>query len=739
MIRIRTGVSWRDDPRIAAALRSAAPGARARAARELSDALAIEVDGVDLAAGLAEAPLLPSLEDLLRAIARVVAGASDAAVVLGDGGLELVLRRRGPSALLTVVALGRPSRLLARDVEVDMDALAAAALEAAAGFCRELAEAVPGASRDARPLRAAARHLSRVQPRLPTGGPPEPTVRFQAPEPGRFGCAIEVADHDGLLTAYQGGRPDLGSLLVPGSVVLRGPEGAALLELPGHPFLALRDLTAATDRALCAARRGDPRVEIALARPGRGVATIELDLSRGATRANGRAVACPPLVLLRAFTEGALEFCRLCRAQNPLQAENGHLGELESAAAERIAELDELDAGDLPRAAAGPALARARADARIDGRPLGPGRLRHLAFRRLGTAEVGAPAGLALRGRRILAAGAGAVVCLDRDTGTTAWRARGAGQAAFLPGTVLAWRGDRLWALAPATGRLRWERGLPGAPATGAVQPPGGPLALAEPGAVTGIDPRSGETAWRFAAPGAVRTWALPFGPVLVVGSDSGFLHGLDAQGRLLWRVRGPGPLLRAPAPWGGTCLALCETASGSALLAVDAATGVRRFEAPLELVPTGAPARWGSRLLVPGTVAGDPAVTVLERGGGPAWTSAPPLTGAPEALAAGELLVVRDAVGGLVALDRDGRTRWARPAPEAAWRGPRPLALSRETLLVAGDGIACHSLETGEFVGALPGVSAAHLAVDGDLVVSALDLDGQLTVHRVGRHLSVV
>ena len=455
----------------------------------------------------------------------------------------------------------------------------------------------------------------------------------------------------------------------------------------------------------------------------------------------GRAVACPPLVLLRAFTEGALEFCRLCRAQNPLQAENGHLGELESAATEA-------------HRRAGRARGRGSPPGR---RRTGPGpRARRGADRRAAAGT--RPAAAALlpqagdgRGGRTGGAGAaqdaafwrpgpGGVVCLDRDTGAAAWRARGAGQAAFLPGTVLAWRGDRLWALSPVTGRVRWERGLPGAPATGAVQPPGGPFALAEPGAdQPGSNPRSGATAWRFAAPGAARTWAVAFGPVLVVGSDSGFLHGLDAEGRLLWRVRGPGPLLRVPAAWGGTCLALCETASGSALLAVDAATGVRRFEAPLELVPTGAPARWGSRLLVPGTVAGDPAVTVLERGGEPAWTSAPPLTGAPEAIAAGGLLVVRDAVGGLVALDRDGRARWARPAPEAAWRGPRPLALSRETLVVAGDGIACHALDTGEIVGALPGVSAAHLVVDGDLVVSSLDLDGQLTVHRLGTHLSVV
>src|SRR5512144_2308313 len=131
MIRIRTGSSWRHDPELALALRRAAGPARAVAARGIVDALAIEVDGVDLASGRAEGALLPSLEALLRAVARVVAGAPHATVTFPDGALELVLRRRGASALLTVVSLERPSRVLAADVEVEVEALAAAALEGA--------------------------------------------------------------------------------------------------------------------------------------------------------------------------------------------------------------------------------------------------------------------------------------------------------------------------------------------------------------------------------------------------------------------------------------------------------------------------------------------------------------------------------------------------------------------------------------------------------------------------------
>jgi outer membrane protein assembly factor BamB len=466
------------------------------------------------------------------------------------------------------------------------------------------------------------------------------------------------------------------------------------------------------------------------------VATLELSLSRGETSLDGRAVPCPPLSLLRAFAEAALEFCALTRARNPRQAENAHLGDLEASASERIAELDELAGGDLVLDLGGQA--RGPAGLRLVREPLGPGRLRRLSFRRVFAAELGMPVSLSLRDGRLLAAGRGAVLLLDVRTGAEKWRAGGAGLAVAFPGGVLAARADRLRFLSPSTGRPRWERVAPGGPPTGAALMAGGPLVLAEPGAVTGLDVRTGETAWRFTAPGASRTWVVCFGRLSVAGSDTGFLHGLDAEGRLIWRVRAPGLLLRAPTAWGGLCLALCETAPGSALLALDAATGVRRFEAPLELTPSGAPVPWGRRLAIPGTVGGDPAVTVLDRSGAPAFTTAPPLTGAPALLPAGPLLVLRGAAGGLTALGRDGAPRWTRPAGPAGG-SPGGLALSRETVVTAGEGLCCHALETGELVGALPATSAALLAVDRELTVAALDVDGLLTVHRLGTHLSLV
>src|SRR5512138_3795864 len=201
MIRIRTGTSWRHDPRLRAALRRTAPGSRAAAARAVVDALALEVDGIDLAAGRAEGPLLPALEALLRAVARVVAGAPHATAALPDGELEIVIRRRGASALLTVVALTRPSRVLASEVEVDVEDLAAAALDASATFCRELAEVIPAdADRESRRLRAAARDLRRAESTPPRR--PGTARRPRPPRPaasGRVACRVDLSDDDGLV------------------------------------------------------------------------------------------------------------------------------------------------------------------------------------------------------------------------------------------------------------------------------------------------------------------------------------------------------------------------------------------------------------------------------------------------------------------------------------------------------------------------------------------------------------
>lgn len=746
MIRIRTGAGWRHDPSLQAALRRGTGAARAAAARAVIDALAVEVDGVDVAAGLAEGRLITALEALLRAVARIVGGAPHATVAFPESDVEILMRRRGTAALLSVVVLSRPSRVVARDVEVEVGALAAAALEASAVFCRELAEILPGAeAREARPLRAAARDLRRTE----EGSPPRPRVAAPArPPPGPacaapVSCAVEIHDEDGHLGAYEGGRPDLGSLLVAGRVALHERGGRELCALPGIPFLVLRDLGAAADALLRAVRAGEPSCTIPLARHGRGAPLeVRVDLEHGVIALpGGIQVPCGPLDLARAFVTAQAELGRIARARNPRQTENAYLAELESAAAERLAQIEELAEGDRASTAGEPT--RPPAAPRVPQRPLGPGRLRRIAFRRTFAVDAGVPAGegLLLAGGVAVIAGSAALAAVRRATGEVLWRAEGGAFAATAAGSVLVVRGTALSALALRSGRTQWTRPLPGGVVAAAAALPRGPLVLVEGGAVTALDPGTGRTLWRFEPPGATRLAVAPFGGVLAIASDVGLLYGLDLAGRMAWRLRAPGPLLRPPASSGGLCLALAASDPSPALLAVDASTGERRWEAVLDLAPTGAPLAWGRRIAVVGTVGGDPVVTVLERTGQSAWSAAPPLEGTVAAAAAGPLLVVRAASGAVVALGRDGTPRWSRPprSDQGAACGAPP-AVARGTVVVAvADGIHALDASTGEIVGAIPGVAPVRLEADAALCVAAMDADGLATGWRLATHLSVL
>lgn len=747
MFRIRAGAAWRHDPSLRAALRAGAGPDRLAAARAAVDALALEVDGVDIAAGLAEGPLLPTLEALLRAVARVVRGAPHATVGFPDGQIELLIRRSGRTALLSVAALTRPSRILARDVEVEVDDLAAAALEASATICGELAELLPGSERrEARPLRAAAHALRRTEEGAARGPRAAHATRAPraVPASAPVACVVELGDDDALLSAYEGGRPDLGSLLGHGRVLVRAAGGRELAALAGAPFLVARDLGAAADALLRAVRGRQPRCELALARP-RGARAVALDVDLAAGTVTGPAgapVPCPPLALARAFAEAQLEVGRIARARNPRQAENAYLSELERAAAGRLAQIAELAEGD--RAGAATAAARVPAPPRVAQRPLGPGRLRRLAFRETFRLDAGpaAAGGLLRSGGQVIVAGAGRTVAVDARSGEVRWRAEGAAFAAAAGGLVLAVAGGTLRALSPRTGRTVWARPLPGMTPVLATAFARGPVVLVERDAATALDAGSGRTLWRFEPPGATRVHAAPFGGLLVAGTDAGVIYGLDAAGRLAWRLGAPGPVLRPPLAAAGRCLVLSAAApDAAALLAVDPATGERRWETPLDTTGTAAVLPWGTGVAVAGTVAGDPIVTALDREGGLRWTVAPPLAGAVGAVAAGALLVVRDAVGALVALDRDGAARWSRPAPKGASpaRAAPPVVARGTVVASAGDVLQALDARTGDLLGTVAAAPPLRLDADAALAIAALDADGLATGWRLATHLSVV
>jgi outer membrane protein assembly factor BamB len=740
MIRIRTGQAWRHDPSLREALRERA-GVAALVARAAVDAVAIEVDGFDIAGGRAEGELLPALEGLLRAVGRIVSGDPVATVTFRDGTLELVLRRREQSALLTVVELAPPSRVLARDVEVDLDALASAAIEASADFLRDLAALTARpAGREGRALRAAARDLRRAG----TGAaqvPPAAGAREEPPPaaPGRPACRVHLHDDEDLLRAYPGGRPDVGSLLAPGRVELLASDGRPLAAWDGMPFLALRDLGAASSRVLGAVRAREEEVELRLPR-GAGPAALLLDIAAGTARTASGPVPCPALSLVRAIAEAAAAFGRLARRRNPRQGENGHLAELEASAADRHAQADELDRGEVSGEGA-PAPAGAR-PAPAPQRPLGPGRLRRLSFRRTFEAEVGPPAGigLVLAPGRVVVTGQARLVALDRLTGVPAWEADGAEAAWGVPGGLLVHRAGALALHAVSDGALLFSTRADGGPAASLLGLAAGPLVAVEAGSLTGLDPGTGWPLWRFEPPGAHRLAVTAVGPLAVVGADTGVVYGLDGGGRTAFRVLGPGPVLRPPALCRGACLVTCAAGPGAALLALDPASGRRLWEAPLDFVPSFGPIPWGHRLALGGGLAGEPIVAAIDAGGGTAWVTSPPLSGAPTLAAAGAFLVARGPDGALVALGRDGRVAWSRAAL-APGHAPAQLApqVVRSTVLTAGEGISVLDARSGEPVGAIPGLSPAFLSVDAALSVVAVDAEGQAASHRLATHLSVV
>ncbi|HTN50826.1 MAG TPA: PQQ-binding-like beta-propeller repeat protein, partial [Anaeromyxobacter sp.] len=696
MIRIRPGQSWRHDPRLHEALREGRGGAAARSA---VDALAVEVDGFDIAGGRAEGELLPGLESLLRAVARLVSGAPVATVAFRDGGLELVLRRRGSSALLTVVEPSPPSRVLARDVEVDLDGLAAAALEASADLLRDLAALTPAGGPspripEVRSLRAAARDLRRTEaapPAPPAGEPPPSTAAVASAPPGAPACRIGLHDDEGVLLAYEGGLPDVGSLLVPGAPEILAADGTRLAAWTGMPFLALRDLGAASSHVLAALRGREATARLALPR-GSGTPEILLDLAAGTARLPGALPSpCPALSLVRAIAEAATSFARLARRRNPRQGENGHLAELESSAADRLAQADELHRGDVAAEASREPASLHPPASPGTGRRLGPGRLRRLSFRRTFRAEVGPPAGAGLlpAGGLTVIAGASAIVAVERATGAVRWSAPGVEAAWLVPGGAVVARRGSLAFHELASGAVRWSVPAEQAAPASVLAPAGGLLVSVEAGTLRGLDPSSGEQRWRFAPPGASRLHAVAAGERVVAGADTGFVYGIEGSGRTAFRVLGPGPVVRPASAGRGACLLTCAVDPGAALLALDAATGRRRWEAPLDFVPTSGPVAWGRRHALAGGLAGDAMVTALSAEGAPVWLVSPPLSGAPTLAAAGALLVARGPDGALVALGRDGSVRWSRAAAPGA-HPPATLApaVVRGTVLAAGEGL---------------------------------------------------
>ncbi|HUB06671.1 MAG TPA: PQQ-binding-like beta-propeller repeat protein, partial [Myxococcales bacterium] len=428
MIRIHPGRAWRQDPRLLSQLRRAT-GERTA----IMDAVGIEVDGVDLAAGLSEDSVVHVTAELAAAVARLASGQPRASVGFRAAGVELLLERLGERVGLSLVQLRRPASLASRGVHVDLEALRAAALESGRALLRELGAINPALLRDptARGLASALRRLAGGRDRPAPGTFPRAPTRTAAfATPGLPGCAFQLADDAGLLTSYRGTKPDLQSLLVRGKLGLRITAGSEIWEGEGYLFLMLREQTAAALALVRALESGE--VEHALPLCDGGKLTLDLEAFTVRLPRHRKPIACDAVALARCIFAASRRFTSLAVGWNPKQRGNGYLAELRRSAEEGLARCAEL-AKPLP-----PPRRRRSTRARPAAAPEPPlvtGRLKRLRYRRLWTAA-NVPHATSLR-----VSGSQVVVCSDNGArgfsagdGHALWSVpRGNGHALALP------------------------------------------------------------------------------------------------------------------------------------------------------------------------------------------------------------------------------------------------------------------------------------------------------------------
>lgn len=697
--------------------------------------LGIEVDGVDIARGRLEDRVVPAIAALVEATARLAEGqARTAAVAFDDGAIELILARHGDRVALSLVSLPRPARVLVRDLEVDLDALA----RAAAGCAREVlarlrdlgAADAPAARRLARAGGQLARAAAMPGAALPAGAPvalrSRPARAHAAPAIG-----FDLRDDDGRIAAYAGGE-GLHALLAPGHVHVHAPDGEELCTVAGAPFLLLRDL-ADLGLRLLEAVRDDPDGVFVLPLAFDGPA-LEIDLRGGACTVAGRTLRCAPEAVARALFAGALDLGGALLARNPRLADNPWLASLIAEARERIALCDQLAAparASVP--AAVPVEARApRPRPAPEDPPLAPGRLRRVSLRLAWRAQVQRIRRLHPTGRAVWAIDSAGATRIALGDGAATPPCPGAVAIAGPKEPLLVASGGEVALLAPG-GRERWRAPL-GLDRLNErwIALPGGRGAASEGAHLVVFDRSTGAPIASLEPPAAHRLRLAAAGEVLLVGADNGLLYGLHAAtGAIAWRVPVGHPVERISVLGDRLLVELDGAVAG-----YDAASGEALFRTRLPIAPAArilpVPGGW----VIAGTSRVGGELVCLGADGRVRWEARPNLGArAPSLLRVAGALFARGE-DGVCRIER-GRVRWNVPCAP----GGEPvlvrglLALPGERLEVLDAASGARLLLAGS-VDRLP--PADHLlAVEDGLLVA--DGEGEIARVRLAGALAVV
>ncbi len=639
MISIRPGRSWRHNPSYAGELaRLGAREAKSFDGARILDVLGIEVDGVDIAAGVGEAPLCQTVDELAQACLQLARGAPAAQATVGPGPVQVLFEARGQDVRLTLLTLRSPARLLASGLLVDGARLRAAALGAAQRVIADLLDLGPAlrespwVARMQRELRALARA------RLAAAGawPPEGeqaagfVVRGAARESGpRLEVRVPAESAARLAARDAVAQAPLAALLGEGALALRFGKGDAnALSIEGSPWLLLRELLRAAGELVRAFESGEPLHLLRL-----GPLELRCDLTRDELRAAGLrdAVPAPPLALAEACATAAQAFARKAlklsaidarpassgrtpkpkrrspkphpeRAAPSLAAEQ--LEALASSAAALLAHCRDLASGHLHRA---PESVRAPPVARAA--PQAPalalrGEVRRLVHRLAFELEAGpiGEAGLLIfpeAGAAVMQGAAG-VFAVDLATSARLWHHAGVGTGpraiAQAGDSLYALEGETLLSLDPLSGAAKFRRVVRDAGHSLFPAPGGCAVTLASGGVA--LVREGGALAFRTRLPEEPASLIAAEG-LLLAQLPSGQLAALDAlEGAELWRRRiglRAGPLSRS----GARVLACAHDHRGARrLVCLELASGETAWERPLSpLIDPSVPAR--SRSLI--------------------------------------------------------------------------------------------------------------------------------------------
>jgi len=735
VIRIRPGSSWRLNPGYLDELRALSPPrARSFDGGGILDVVGIEVDGVDIAAGVGEAEVLVAVDELLAALRHLAEGSAAAQATVGRGPTELVLEARGPDVLLSLVTLAPPARMLASGLLLDSARLWSAAAAAARSLAADLVRISPALVQSPllRRLRGAARQPAGSRVRSAAWPHAEGRAFVARSGRGAVRCEVQVpaAAAARLADRSEVPRAQLAPLLGSGAVALRF-AGAPALQWEGPVYLALRNLVREAEALVRAWEAGEPAFQLHFSST-----DLACDLTRDEVRAPGwRApAAVAPAALALSLAGAARAYAEKAQRLGDRRTDpDDPLRDLRASAARLARHCAELVSGELRRAPEIVAAPPPQKAVRAPQPPLSHGRIRRLVYRQGWRAPAEErPGAIWPCAGAVVTVGLHQVVGRDAASGRTLFE-----EACRF--AVRAWAGDDLFVsgaeslarIDPLTGSARWRRRTSAAAELWPV--PGGVVRAGTAGLERFSD--AGTQSWRSRFPGGAPTEALHAEGVLAC-AGRGVLTALDAaDGRLLWKRRAR-VLALAAAP--GRLVALCGDARpANLLIALDPYSGRVLWERPLPDGSEAALCLWSdSALIVSGERRRELTAARLADGTR-RFSTALPFPG-HALLGADEQALIATGPGGAAArVDERGRVAW-QLEPEGDAPAERAVLQRGVVLLRRGGVLLCEAASGHELARLAPELPKVAAVAD-DMSVALLDEDDVLSLHRLATHLSVV